>query len=247
MNTRLIAKSIQVHTNKERRRRGLKPLKGHKALIKAAKGHSSYMARTRRYSHTGAKGSKPWDRAAKAGFPTKAVGENIWTTQGRSGRGQAWKSRFRWRNDWQLGKAAVVSWMNSPGHKSNILSKDWNYSGMGVATTRNGRVYLTQAFGKVEIYEHNIATKLLFGFGAWVIWAVVGSLVVGGASSSVFAAVVEASALKPKVGNTPKSNGTGENAGSGRNRGGKLRRREDVVEHRWRVCVAGWGTDGAGE
>ncbi len=155
----VIERSIQHHTNKERRKRGLKPLKGNKSLIRAAQGHSRWMAKTGRYSHTGVGKSNHHQRAINAGFGGTATSENIWNTQGRSGI--AWKSRFRWRGDWQLGKAAVISWLNSPGHRQNLLSPQWNYSGMGVGVNRKGRIYMTQVFGYEILLEQNIFGRIL--------------------------------------------------------------------------------------
>ena len=160
----VIERSIQHHTNKERRKRGLKPLKGHKPLIRAARDHSRWMARTRRYSHTGIGGTNPHQRATKSGFVGTATGENIWNTRGRSGK--AWRSRFRWRGDWQLGKAAVISWLNSPGHRQNLLSPQWNCSGMGVGINRRRRIYLTQVFGKATFFEQNVFGHRFF---RWVL------------------------------------------------------------------------------
>jgi uncharacterized protein YkwD len=42
-------------------------------------------------------------------------------------------------------KAAVDGWMNSPGHRKNILDPDYNQSGIGVAI-RGGKAYATQVF-----------------------------------------------------------------------------------------------------
>lgn len=155
MQTGIVERSILHHANKERRRRGLKPLQGHPALIRAARGHSRWMARTRKYSHTGGGGSSPGDRTSRAGYTGRAS-ENLWWTpvqehSGRSGRrreqGLAWHSRFRWDNDWKLGKAAVITWMNSPGHRENMLSSEWRHIGIGVARNTRGEIYLTQNFG----------------------------------------------------------------------------------------------------
>ena len=144
MNTRIVERSILHYTNKERRKRQLRRLQGHRALIRAARGHSQWMARSRRMSHTGQGGSQPWDRAVRSGYPSRQVSENIWQTSGRSGL--AWKSKFMWRSDWKLGQAAVISWMNSPGHRANLLNPNWRCLGAGVANSR-GRIYLTQKFG----------------------------------------------------------------------------------------------------
>jgi uncharacterized protein YkwD len=40
------------------------------------------------------------------------------------------------------------SWMNSPGHKANILSKSYTQIGVGVAKKSNGTMYFTQMFLK---------------------------------------------------------------------------------------------------
>lgn len=142
MNTKIVERSILHYTNKERRHKGLRPLKPHGSLIKAARGHSRWMAATGRFQHRGVKGTEPWDRTKYHGFYGSAS-ENIWQSSGNVGL--AWQSRFRWDNDWKLGKAAVISWMNSPGHRANLLG-DWDSIGIGVAR-RRGRIFLTQNFG----------------------------------------------------------------------------------------------------
>ena len=144
MIAKVVERSILHYTNKERRRRRLTRLQGHRALISAARTHSRWMANNGRMTHTGQGGSQPWNRAARAGYPSMEVGENIWQTSGRSGR--AWKSKFMWRSDWKLGQAAVISWMNSPGHRANLLNPNWSSLGVGVGS-RRGRIYLTQKFG----------------------------------------------------------------------------------------------------
>ena len=144
--SKIVRRSIVHYVNKERRRRGLRPLSGHQALIRAAQGHSQWMANRSRFSHTGTGGSSPSDRASKAGYAS-GVGENIWQVQSHYGRGGTWKSRFQWDSDWKLGKAAVISWMNSPGHRQNILTPGWQHIGVGVVKNKRGKIYLTQNFG----------------------------------------------------------------------------------------------------
>ena len=150
MNARVVEKSILHYTNRERTRRGLKKLKGQPSLIRAARGHSRWMARRNRYSHTGGGGSQPQHRVQRAGYVSVSVGENIWRTSGSSGL--AWHSRFHWNSSWRLGHAAVISWMNSPGHRENILNPSWQHIGIGVGRKRKGEVYLTQNFGMVDGY-----------------------------------------------------------------------------------------------
>ena len=145
MNSKIVERSILHYTNKERRKQKLRSLHSRSALIRSARGHSRWMAHHFIYSHTGAGGSQPWDRAQYAGYLSSQVSENIW--QHRYGhKGGAWKSKFQWQSDWQLGHAAVISWMNSPGHKANLLNPSWHHIGIGVARNKK-RIYFTQNFG----------------------------------------------------------------------------------------------------
>ena len=123
-------RSIPHYTNRDRRKRRLRRVQGHQSLIRAARTHSWWMARSRRKSHTGGRGSHPWDRATRAGFPSKEVADNLWQTSGRSARARM--SRFTWRSDWKLGQAAVITWMKSPGHRANLLNPNWRSLGVGL-------------------------------------------------------------------------------------------------------------------
>ena len=146
MRTKTVERSILRHVNIERRKRNLPALSGHSALIKAARGHNWWMASKGRFSYTGASGSSHSERTSKAGY-VGGTSENIWQTSTKGGKGKAWKSRFPWGDERELGKAAVITWMNSPGHRQNMLSPDWRHIGIGVAESRRGQAYLTQCFG----------------------------------------------------------------------------------------------------
>ena len=166
MNSRVVERSILHYTNQERRKRKLALLRGHPALIRSSRLHSQWMARRRAFSHTGSGGSSPWDRATRAGYPSSTVSENIWQTQGQ--RGLAWKSKFRWDSDWNLGRAAVISWMNSPGHRANLLSPEWRHMGIGVARNNRDRIYLTQNFGGSPVSTATFTGRALFKLGATI-------------------------------------------------------------------------------
>ena len=118
MNLRVVEKAIVHYTNKERRRRNLRKVRRSESLVKAARGHAGWCAGRNRMTHTGTGGTQPWQRARQAGYPSQGVSENMWQQHGQNNT--TYKSRFRWRNDWQFGKAAVITWMNSPGHQSNL-------------------------------------------------------------------------------------------------------------------------------
>lgn len=144
MNLRVVEKAIVHYTNKERRRRNLRKVRRSSSLVKAARGHAEWCAGRNRMTHTGTRGTLPWQRARQAGYPSQGVSENMWQQHGRNNT--TYKSRFRWRGDWQFGKAAVITWMNSPGHRSNLLDPRWTDIGVGLSR-RNGHTMLVQMFG----------------------------------------------------------------------------------------------------
>ncbi len=126
---------------------------GNKNLIDAASSHAAWCARHNVMSHTGRNNSRPWHRATEAGYPSEMVSENIWQQHGRNKT--TYGSRFLWRTDWEFGKAAVTTWMNSPGHCANLLNSKWTEIGVGVAR-RDTHTMLVQMFGEVlpKSYSH---------------------------------------------------------------------------------------------
>ena len=72
------------------------------------------------FSHTDHRGRSPQRRTALL-YPhiLGGIGENIALNHGRS--------------EEEIAENLVVSWMHSPGHRANILSRDYSYVGNGVA------------------------------------------------------------------------------------------------------------------
>ena len=66
MRTGTIERSILRHVNAERKKRDLRTLAGHTRLVRAARGHSRWMARSGRFSHRGKDRSYHQDRTASA-------------------------------------------------------------------------------------------------------------------------------------------------------------------------------------
>ncbi|MFH0521522.1 CAP domain-containing protein [Streptomyces sp. M41] len=115
-------------TNRERAGAGLRPLAVDAALGNAAQTYSADMAARAFYSHTSPEGTQPWDRAAAAGSGMRSIGENIACGQ----RSPA---------------EVVEGWMNSPGHRANILKRDFTHIGIGFAGGGPAGTYWTQLFG----------------------------------------------------------------------------------------------------
>lgn len=127
-NCRVSSAALEVVelTNQVRTQNGLRPLRLNCQLSKASQNHTADMNRTRNLSHTGSDGSGPATRVKRVGYQYSAVAENI---------------AYGQRNPSQV----LNSWMNSPGHRKNILNP--NYSDIGVGFLNN---YWTQVFGRAR-------------------------------------------------------------------------------------------------
>ncbi|WBB81963.1 CAP domain-containing protein [Micromonospora sp. WMMD882] len=117
---------IVALVNAERAKAGCGALTVDDKLTTAAQRHSEDQAATRKMSHTGSDGSNVGDRLARVGYAWRGYGENV-----------AWN---------QSTPAAVMdAWMNSSGHRANILNCSVTEIGVGVA--RSNGPYWTQVFG----------------------------------------------------------------------------------------------------
>ncbi|MGC9379260.1 CAP domain-containing protein [Streptomyces sp. MH13] len=112
--------------NDERAKVGCSPVAANSALRELAEDFSETMAQQGFFDHTDPSGATPWDRAAAAGIGNLG-GENI-------ARGQA------------DAQAVMDAWMDSPGHKANILNCEFRTLGVGVHFGSGGP-WWTQNFG----------------------------------------------------------------------------------------------------
>jgi hypothetical protein len=127
-------KAILEQTNAERKKVDAPPVKAEARLTKAAQEFAEFMAREDKFAHD-ADGRQPWDRATAAGYSWAYCSENI-----------AWRDAPRDADKADLGRAFVQSWMDSPGHKKNLL--DPYVTEIGIGAARKGeKVYAVQLFG----------------------------------------------------------------------------------------------------
>ncbi|GGQ87205.1 CAP domain-containing protein [Streptomyces flaveolus] len=119
------ARVLQL-VNDERAKAGCSPVAANSALRELAEDFSEAMAAQGFFDHTDPSGATPWDRAEAAGI-SDLGGENI-------ARGQA------------DAQAVMDAWMDSPGHKANILNCDFRTLGVGVHFGPGGP-WWTQDFG----------------------------------------------------------------------------------------------------
>lgn len=122
------AAEVVALTNAERGRAGLPPLATDPLLTAAAQAHCADMVARDFYDHTSPDGSQPWDRARAAGSRRRTIGENIACGQ----RSPA---------------EVVDGWMHSPGHRANILQRDFSHIGIGFTGGGRAGTYWAQLFG----------------------------------------------------------------------------------------------------
>lgn len=116
-------------TNAQRAKHGLQPLQANWELSRVARYKSQDMVNKNYFSHNSPTYGSPFRMMENFGLRFSAAGENIAMGQ-------------------QSAQQVVNAWMNSPGHRSNILSSTYNQIGVGLAKDRNGRFYWTQMFIK---------------------------------------------------------------------------------------------------
>ncbi len=114
--------------NADRVANGLPKLQTDARLTTIALNHAQDMIDNNYFSHTDLNGQSPFDRMKAAGISYSAAGENIAT-------------------DTSI-QAAEVAFMNSSGHRANILNSSYTNVGVGVAYDKNGNVYVVQDFIK---------------------------------------------------------------------------------------------------
>lgn len=166
LNQALLDRAIVSHVNIERCRRGLSALKTSAGLRKQAAGHSAWMARKQKLTHkaTGSTRRSLKDRLKASGLKFRTGAENIGMVHlyGIDGRHFLIKSaqncQFATRDGRaiprhtydSLARLVVKKWMESPGHRKNILKRGLRYSGIGggVQTKSDycGSVFLTHIF-----------------------------------------------------------------------------------------------------
>lgn len=114
--------------NADRRANGLSDLKVSSAVTAVARSHAQDMVNRKFFSHSNPDGKTPSDRLKAAGISYSAVGENIAENTSV--------------------QAAETSFMNSSGHRANILNSNYTTVGIGVAYDSAGNVYVVQDFIK---------------------------------------------------------------------------------------------------
>ncbi|MFD7257095.1 CAP domain-containing protein [Streptomyces sp. NPDC059874] len=119
------AAAVLSLVNQERAAAGCPALTLNAKLTKAAQDHSADMAAHGNMSHTGSDGSDAGQRITRAGYAWSSYGENV-------------------AYGYSTPEKVMEGWMNSPGHRQNILNCSFKEIGIGLAQPNS---YWTQDFG----------------------------------------------------------------------------------------------------
>ncbi|WP_345241657.1 CAP domain-containing protein [Pontibacillus salipaludis] len=120
------AKVVEL-TNKERKKQGLPALKADAELRGVAQKKSEDMVKNDYFSHNSPRYGSPFEMMQNFGIDYKTAAENIAAGQ-------------------QTPEKVVQQWMNSSGHRKNILNKNVTHIGIGIAEGGEMGIYWTQMF-----------------------------------------------------------------------------------------------------
>lgn len=120
---------VRQQINEIRQKNSLSQLRNNEKLAQVARNYSQQMAQKKFFSHTSPEGSTMVQRVKSAGIFYLMLGENL----------------FMCTNVPQPVPSAVEGWMESPGHRENILRPEYRETGIGVWRKGNS-YYMTQLF-----------------------------------------------------------------------------------------------------
>jgi len=139
--TALLSQMVFNMTNQERIHAGLKPVQWDNSLAQLAIQHTQDMLDRNYYDHNTPEGKTPNDRAIAAGYKCGnpqygGVAENLNEAGPAYGDTSAESAAY----------GVMQSWMNSPGHRENILAATHQKLGVGTSMNDNGTALIAEEF-----------------------------------------------------------------------------------------------------
>jgi uncharacterized protein YkwD len=130
-------RAVVAGANNFRQANGQAALATNPKLDAAAAAFAAYMARTERYGHE-ADGQQPSQRAEAKGYAWGLVAENLAYMMSSRGFGTE-----------ELAQRLVQGWIDSPGHRHNLLEPGSTETGVAIAhSAGSDRYYAVQMFGR---------------------------------------------------------------------------------------------------
>jgi uncharacterized protein YkwD len=156
INISKLERNIHDLINGERRKHGLSLLTWDNKLSSIARKHSQDMAMRNYFSHDTPEGHGFSYRYSQAGYSCAVHGQgNIYYTGAENIFQNNLYDRvvfidgvanYDWNTVRKIAESTVQGWMNSRGHRKNILTPYWTSEGIGVALSPDDKVYITQNF-----------------------------------------------------------------------------------------------------
>lgn len=142
--------------NRERAQKGLATLYWDSAIAEIARNHSLDMGTENYFSHVNPSGQNASDRGSSAGYDCIKDYGSYYTSGLAENIHQGWLyssitvingvSIYNWISMLEIADRAVGGWMRSAGHRKNILKDTYDKTGIGIAITSEGKVFITQNF-----------------------------------------------------------------------------------------------------
>ena len=126
------ADAVHEHVNWIRVEHGLPQLTRHPLLEIAAQAHAEDMAEYGYHSHTDREGRSVANRVRRTGYYENSI---------------QWSVAENLAAGYTNPHSVVEGWMNSAGHRRNILSERSSDIGVGIQVSRDGMFYWVQVFG----------------------------------------------------------------------------------------------------
>lgn len=152
-----LATRIHELINRERITNKLNSLATDTALTKIALNNSENMAANNYFAHVNPQGQDPTARGEAAGYTcrkdygsyyTYGIAENIFQNNRYTAIAHYSDGRnvYDWSTPEEIAQSTVGGWMNSSGHRKNILTATFDREGIGVAISNDDKIYITENF-----------------------------------------------------------------------------------------------------
>ncbi|HEX3001551.1 MAG TPA: CAP domain-containing protein [Methanoregula sp.] len=153
---------IHALINEQRQQNGLSTLSYDSFLASIARGHSYDMSLRHFFEHTNPDGMDARARGDWAGYPcvreydtyyTEGISENLAMVYRYdtyrdliAPNGTIMQTEYQWSTEGYIANKVVNGWMNSEGHRNNILDYHFQQEGIGVAFAPDNAIYITENF-----------------------------------------------------------------------------------------------------
>jgi uncharacterized protein YkwD len=157
ISTTALEQRVHDLINQERNDLELASLSFDPALAAIARKHSEDMAAQNYFAHVNLAGQDPTARGTDAGYIcrkyygsyyTYGIAENLFQNYLYSSATyySNRKTVYAWNSPEEIAQTTVAGWMNSSGHRENIVTPTFDREGIGVAIAADDKVYITEDF-----------------------------------------------------------------------------------------------------